>query len=92
MDGWPPTPARRGDPEYQDALGHAYYWCDISGHAERLEASQWFRRAALQGDVGGMFMLGSVLIEGRGVLQDYEEGRGWLIRAAAHGEGLAAFT
>jgi TPR repeat protein len=49
------------------------------------KAAEWFRKAAEQGNVGGLFNLSLCYYIGQGVLQDYDRAVEWLRKAAELG-------
>ena len=53
------------------------------------ERAAWFRRAATAGDADGMYELGVLLYQGRGVAEDRNEARQWFQRAARAGNPKA---
>lgn len=91
--------AEQGDSEAQLMLGSLL--CkkaegeERTGYAEQLkgyiEAAQWFRRAAEQGNADACFELGFSYNYGEGVDQDYEEAVKWYKKAidiSGHGSAL----
>ena len=54
-------------------------------HQDDIEAVQWFRQAAEQGNAVAQYYLGVSYFEGLGLEQDGEEGRKWLETAARQG-------
>jgi len=49
------------------------------------EAKRWFEKAAEQSDEQGMYQLALCYLTGSGAPRDEEQGRHWLLRAAAKG-------
>ncbi len=63
-------------------------WFHYRGRGVRVnkvEAAQWFARAALAGDAGAQMQLGAMLAQGDGVPADAALARQWWERAAAAG-------
>ena len=59
-------------------------------HQEQyVQAMQWFRKAAGQGNATAQFNLGVMYANGRGVPQDYVEALIWYRLAADHGDAAA---
>lgn len=57
---------------------------------EPEERAAWFRKAATAGDADGMYELGVLTYQGRGVPEDRDEARRWFQRAAQAGNPRAA--
>ena len=57
---------------------------------DAAQALVWCRRAAEQGQVEAMYMIGAQCAAGRGVRQDYVQAHVWLSLAAAEGNAVAA--
>ena len=51
-----------------------------------MEAVQWFRRAAEQGNAAALYMLGACYYNGEGTSEDKTEGIKWLRKAADEGQ------
>jgi hypothetical protein len=56
---------------------------------EPRERAAWFRKAAEAGDADGMYELGVLFYQGRGVTEDKQEARQWFERAARAGNAKA---
>lgn len=87
-------PAEAGDPLAQFQLGYllsqqARPTTDADLTLER-EAAHWYARAAAKGYAPAMANLGLAHVQGRGVIQDYLQGRVWL--ALAQAAGVTATT
>lgn len=75
-----------------DAIAHAARILDrgAGGPRDRPEALRWATLGAERGHPRSMFMLGSMLYEGRpGIERDVAAGRSWLLRAGAADDRLA---
>jgi len=84
-------PAEAGDPLAQFQLGYLLSQqarptadADADLTLER-EAAHWYARAAAKGYAPAMANLGLAHVQGRGVIQDYLQGRVWLALAQAAG-------
>jgi len=51
-----------------------------------MNAANWFRKAAEQGDTGAQTMLGLLYDTGHGVKQDYAQAEIWYRKAAEQGD------
>ena len=60
--------------------------------ADDVQAAEWYRRAAEQGDPRAMHNLGIMLLRGEGMAADADVGRQWLHRAMARGATESAFA
>jgi uncharacterized protein len=49
------------------------------------QASDWYHKAADQGDADAQFYLGCMFYYGRGVAQDYKQALDWYLKAADQG-------
>jgi TPR repeat protein len=58
---------------------------------DEVQAVDWFRRAAEQGDAAAQTNLGQAYREGRGVSKDQAEAVAWFRRAAEQGSGWAQY-
>ena len=58
---------------------------DLFRHAYP-EARQWYRRAADQGSVHALYLIGSLYLKGQGVSQDNAEAMQWFRKAAERGD------
>jgi uncharacterized protein len=56
------------------------------------DAAEWYRRAAEQGDANGQYVLGNMLLEGKGVTQNYVEAAKWYRRSAEQGKSDAQYA
>ena len=90
---WFQLAARQGLAEAQYLLGnmYAYGLAPVAADADpqRL-AAQWYFEAARQGHAQAQFSLGILFVTGSGVVQDEQEARRWMARAAAQGHADAA--
>ena len=56
---------------------------DILDKAEEdVEAADWYRKAAVQGNAAGEFGLGQMYLKGEGVKKDFEQAHSYILRAA----------
>ena len=78
------TAARAGDPVAQFLLGYLLA-SQATANSDYRSAAQLFRAAADKGLPAAMANLGVLTFEGKGVLQDFVEGYGWLTLAASGG-------
>lgn len=78
-------PADSGHAKSQALLGQVLDWAEFDD-----EALGYFKKAADQGDLDGMYDYGRMLASGEGVKdKDIQEGRQWLLKAAESGHRLA---
>ena len=56
---------------------------------DNYEAFKWYKLSAVQGNVNGQFLLGSMYGSGKGVPQDYNEAVKWYRMSAAQGNKFA---
>ncbi|MGM0553267.1 MAG: phospholipase D-like domain-containing protein [Pseudomonadota bacterium] len=92
------------DGDYERALESIEQWlvrasalvtledAEVPHRRLELEALEWYRRAAEQGDAGGQFNLGVIYATGRGVPQDDREAVEWYRRAAEQGHADGQFN
>ena len=73
-----------GDPYFQNVLANDYA-LGLGVSKDDVEASKWYRRAAMQGDSFGEESLGRIYETGTGVPQDYVQSYKWFNLAAAQG-------
>lgn len=70
-------------------VGHAKAQALLADILDRtdfdIDAVELYRKSAAQGDLDGMFGLGTMLVSGEGVKKDIPEGRGWIQKAAEQG-------
>ena len=68
----------------QEGYAPAQVWLgDILDKAEEdVEAADWYRKAADQGNADGEFGLGQMFLKGEGVKKDFEKGRVYILRSA----------
>jgi len=59
---------------------------------DAVEAAQWYRRSAKQGDTDAQYYLAIMLRNGEGVEQNHREATKWNMRAAEQGYELAKFN
>lgn len=78
--------AENGGSASQCALGLLY----LKGR-NTAEAARWLRKAAEQGVEEAQHLLGSMLIVGEGVPQDYVEAYYWMRKAADKGDAVAQY-
>lgn len=52
-------------------------------------AAQWYRKAALQGDIQAQYSYGIMLLDGNGITEDNIEGFDWIYEAARSGHARA---
>lgn len=77
--------AKQGSGIHQAALAKYYYTSVINPNIKR--ALYWAKKSAEQGFAdGGMTVLHNAYLEGKGVVQDPEEGLKWCFLAAAMGD------
>jgi len=56
---------------------------DILDKAEEdVEAADWYRKAAVQGNAAGEYGLGQMYLKGEGVKKDFEQAQSYILRAA----------
>ena len=56
---------------------------DILDKAEEdVEAADWYRKAAVQGNAAGEYGLGQMYLKGEGVKKDFEQAHSYILRAA----------
>ena len=53
---------------------------------DSAQAIEWYKKAAIQGNVGAQNILGSSYLLGRGVAKNKEEAMKWYALAAAQGD------
>lgn len=76
------TPAEQYD------LGERYYY-GRGVQQDFVKATEWYRKAADQGDRAAQIMLGSLYENGLGVIKDHIQALSWYQKAADHGSPLA---
>ena len=55
----------------------------------RLEAANWYRKAALQGHAKAQYFLGELYANGQGVPEDYVQSYAWMLLAKNGGDQKA---
>lgn len=84
--------------QFQQAaeLGSVHAQLNLGLHYIRIEevrdfalAAQWLEGAAQKNDVEAQYLLGRLLLDGRGRAEDDEQGIKWLLRAAGQGHVAA---
>jgi TPR repeat protein len=78
--------AEAGDVNAMCDVGVLYYQGAPPDYAL---ARRWWQRAAAVGSANGMYSLGLLYEEGKGVTQDYAQARAWFEKAAAAGNANA---
>ena len=73
----------KGDPVAQYVLGTL-----LEENGLHADASEWYRKAAEQGSGLAQGSLGQLLLQGRGLPQDFSEAAKWSIAAANQGDPL----
>jgi TPR repeat protein len=92
------TKANAGDATAQVQVGESY--AAGSGQARTTkqlaedyrQAAEWYRKAAVQGDVAGEMHLAALYRDGKGVAHDMEQAAGWYRKAAEQGNVTAQAT
>lgn len=76
--------AKVGDAEAQSNLGVM-----LASNGDYVEASHWYKQAALSGISTAMYNLGVLYFNGQGVPKDYKEAQRWFYSAAKRGNAYA---
>lgn len=79
--------AENGDPEAQYVVGLIY-----NEEESFSQASEWYRKAAMQGHAKAQFNLANKYYEGKGVEQNFEEAFKWYQKAAEQGHSGAQYN
>ncbi len=79
------------DPTKQLEIGYAYFTSTRGMTGNRVEAAKWFRKAAEQGDLRAINILGVLHVNGLGVPQDTVEAVRLFRKTAARGDTSGMF-
>lgn len=83
--------AEEGDRELQRELGTALYYGALGATTDKVEAVNWYRKAADQNDAKAQYCLGYCYSFGHGVAADAAVGVKWFRKAAAQGYPAAQY-
>lgn len=79
------------DPKHQLEIGYAYFSGTHGLPNNRMEAAKWFRKAAAQGNLRAMNILGILHVNGLGVPQDTLEAARLFRKTAELGDSSGMF-
>ena len=75
-----------------DAVSEDWYGSYFVAEKDYAQASQWYRKAADQGDADAQTNLGFLYANGHGVAQDYAQALQWYRKAADQGYASAQYN
>lgn len=82
--------AEKGDPDAQCKLGAIYTLLDRDTQ-DNIEAFNWYKKAAIQGELDAQMAISSRYYDGQGVKKDLHKAAEWCLKVANQGDAFAQY-